>query len=542
MRRSAFVFAAACLAAPAQITPRDVDPGALLEAAATRPACRIETIGATTAGRPLRSALTALPGDVAAESRPRLFVVAGLQGDQAAAMAVAGRLPGALLDLAERDPERRRLLETCAVEVVPIVALDAALAARDAPRRAWRSNLRPIDDDRDGLVDEDGPQDLDGDGVVAWMRLRDPLGPYREAPEDARALVKADPAKGEVGGWRLEPEGLDDDGDGAIDEDGPGGVDVDRNFPHGWKEFDREAGPTPVSEPETRALVERLLAAQSCAAVLVLGRRDNLVEAPPGNNEAKFFPAVENEDRPWFEEAVKRRKERLGFEKKLDDPADGALHQWVYAHLGVFAAASKVYEPPKPAEAESLPSGKKPSTDETRRLLDSDRRLEGKGFAPWKPFRHPTLGDVEIGGFVPGADAPTADELDALVEKHAAFVFDLLALMPRFEVLDAKATPLGPGLYEVTAVVRNAGRTPTTLRVGARTRARLPARVEIDLPRDRFELGEPRTQLEPFGPAGGGRKLRWIVRAAEGEEAVLRLVSPNAGAAAARIAFAGAPK
>ncbi len=41
--------------------------------------------------------------------------------------------------------------------------------------------------------------------------------------------------------------------------------------------------------------------------------------------------------------------------------------------------------------------------DETEKamLAFSDSELQGKGFIPWKAFKHPTLGDVEIGGFVP---------------------------------------------------------------------------------------------------------------------------------------------
>jgi hypothetical protein len=444
---------------------------------------------------------------------------------------VAAALPGVLLDAAAADPEIARLLKDFAVEVLPLLAVDATVAAAAEPRVAVRRNRRPLDDDRDALIDEDGPEDLDGDGVITWMRVPDPLGPWRLSDEDPRLLVKADAKKGERGGWRLESEGVDDDGDGLLNEDGPGGVAFDRNFPHGRREFERETGSSAISEPETKLLIDRLLAAKSCVGVLVLGRRDNLVEAPPGNGEGKFFPAVENEDRPWFEDLVKLRRERLGFTRKLDDAADGAVHQYAYAQLGVLGMASKVYERPELPKAESLPSGRVPESDEGRRLLDSDRRLGGAGFAPWKPFAHPTLGAVEIGGFVPGAeDAPTAAELPALTERHARFVLDVLRLFPVAELIDVHAKALGGGLAELTAVVRNGGRLPTVLRVAQRTRTVLPSRLEIELPRDAFVLGEPRTMLEPFAP-GGGRKLRFVVRAAPGAEIELRLWTAKAGRA-----------
>ena len=39
-----------------------------------------------------------------------------------------------------------------------------------------RTGQDPYDNDRDGLIDEDGPNDLDGDGSITRMRVRDPMG------------------------------------------------------------------------------------------------------------------------------------------------------------------------------------------------------------------------------------------------------------------------------------------------------------------------------------------------------------------------------
>lgn len=530
--------------AAAQVGPRDVTEDALFAAAASRPSeCRTIAFGRTAGGRPLRAILVGRPGAVPLEERPRLVIVAGLDADQAASALIAGRLPAVLLDLAAADPATARIMEEVAVEVIPALALDAFAAAASGPTTSRRRNARPTDEDRDGLLDEDGPEDLDGDGVVAVMRVPDPLGPWRASDEDPRLLAKADPKKGERGTWRLESEGVDDDGDGRLNEDPVGGVAFDRNFPHGWKEFEPDAGRTAISEPETRALIDRLLATKPCVAVLVLGARDGLVEAPPGKDDGAFFPAVESEDRPWFEALVARRKERLGFERKLEDAADGAVHQWAYAQLGVLGLASKAYEAPKPEAAASLPTGKKAESDDARRLLDADRRLGGRGFVPWKAFKHPTLGDVEIGGFVPNAyESPTAEEIPALTERHARFASDVAAAFPKIELVDVAAKALGGGLHELTAVVRNVGRIPDVLRVARRTRTVLPSRAEVDLPRDRFELGEPSTALEPFGPAGGGRKLRWIVRAKAGETTTVRVRTEKAGTASATATFGEEPR
>jgi hypothetical protein len=131
------------------------------------------------------------------------------------------------------------------------------------------------------------------------------------------------------------------------------------------------------------------------------------------------------------------------------------------------------------------------------------------------------------------------DKIQDLAQRHAQFAFDLLGMLPVASLTNVATTPLGAGLHEVTAVVRNEGRFPTVLRIGTRTRAVLPSRVVVDLPAESFELGERRTMLEPLGGAGQGRKLRWIVRAAPGTTATVTLWTEKAGEATATVKFEG---
>lgn len=93
-----------------------------------------------------------------------------------------------------------------------------------------RSTVRPFDNDGDGLLDEDGPDDLNGDGLILQVRYKDPNGNYIKDPADPSGrLMKSVPA-GE-GDYRVVSEGIDNDGDGRINEDGIGGLDLHRNYP-----------------------------------------------------------------------------------------------------------------------------------------------------------------------------------------------------------------------------------------------------------------------------------------------------------------------
>ena len=91
-----------------------------------------------------------------------------------------------------------------------------------------RSSQTPYDNDNDGLYDEDGPEDLDGDGEVGTMYIKVPLGEGTHrlnATRDRLVAVKKN-VKGkadEQGDYKyIGSEGIDNDGDGRYNEDSGG--------------------------------------------------------------------------------------------------------------------------------------------------------------------------------------------------------------------------------------------------------------------------------------------------------------------------------
>jgi hypothetical protein len=98
-------------------------------------------------------------------------------------------------------------------------------------------------------------------------------------------MKRADPTKGERGGYKLYWEGTDEDDDGFINEDGPGGVDLNRNFQHAYPYWEGDAGPHMVSEVESRAIMDFAIAHRNIAAFLTFGPTDNLVTPPNSRGE-----------------------------------------------------------------------------------------------------------------------------------------------------------------------------------------------------------------------------------------------------------------
>jgi hypothetical protein len=123
-----------------------------------------------------------------------------------------------------------------------------------------RSGLMPYDTDRDGQFDEDGSDDLNGDKNISQMRRRNPDGQYKTDPDDPRRMIRVKPGeKGEY--ELLGSEGIDNDGDGLINEDGPGGYDGNRDWGFNWEPAYIQSGAHkyPFTQPENQAVRDFIL-------------------------------------------------------------------------------------------------------------------------------------------------------------------------------------------------------------------------------------------------------------------------------------------
>ena len=88
-------------------------------------------------------------------------------------------------------------------------------------------------------------------------------------------------------------------------------------------------------------------------------------------------------------------------------------------------------------------------------LAFSDKELQGKGYVNWTPFKHPTLGDVEIGGIVPFTDTtPPASMVKALLDGQVPWVISLAEKLPQLKVLKTEAQGEGRGRLRGHAVGR----------------------------------------------------------------------------------------
>ena len=103
------------------------------------------------------------------QRRPAMLLAAGLEGNDLAGTASLLAWASALAQAYEKDEAIRKLLDSTTLHLWPRLNPDAAQHFFIKPRRETATNDQPSDDDHDGLMDEDGPDDLDGDGLITWM-------------------------------------------------------------------------------------------------------------------------------------------------------------------------------------------------------------------------------------------------------------------------------------------------------------------------------------------------------------------------------------
>jgi hypothetical protein len=126
---------------------------------------------------------------------------------------------------------------------VPLGNPDACARYFTKPLWSDPGNGRPFNDDTDDQTDEDGYNDLDGNGIITQMRVKVPDGIWVPVEGEPRLMRRADASKGEKGIYKLYTEGIDDDGDRQYNEDVPGGTNVSINFPHLFRHFGEKKRP-----------------------------------------------------------------------------------------------------------------------------------------------------------------------------------------------------------------------------------------------------------------------------------------------------------
>jgi len=491
---------------------------------------KIESLTTTDGGKDIWL-LSVGSGDLS--SRPAIAIVGGVSGDLLTGTELAVRFASHLLNGASGDQRIKALLDSVTFYILPDMSPDAREQYFASVRYERLGNANPSDLDRDGSIGEDPYNDLNGDGLITLMRIKDPTGAWMKHPEDARVMIKAQPEKGRRGEYLVYSEGIDMDKDGQFNEDGEEGVFFNRNFTFKYPAFTRGAGEHAVSEKETRAIADFLFGTKNVFAVISFGPANNLSE-PVRYNEREaagriptawlekdvtvsqmvshVYNSIMKEDKDSSESGNNQeqgQQDALNDAGKSDDQtnlsadqnndsqpggtgtmvrlsggkgvsgSDGDFFQWAYFHYGRFSFSTPGWWVPAPESnaAEGREQRRQPAEQDQSAELAFLRWAEKNNvkdvFVPWTRVDHPDFPgkEVEVGGIKPFAmKNPPHHLLDFITEKHAQFILEVAEKRPQTDIVNLKTEALGNNLFRVTADIANRGDFPAVSQLGQRNR------------------------------------------------------------------------
>ena len=458
---------------------------------------RVESLGKSLEGREIWLAELTNAGTGPAEEKPAFWVDGNTHAGEVTGSMAALYLIEHLLENYGSNELVTDLLDEQAFYVLPRLSPDGAERYLTTPH-TLRSNPRPWPEPEPepGLQ----PEDVDGDGYILQMRVEDPNGEWRVSDGDARLLVPRAPDEAEPGGtyYRLYKEGTFKDYDGFERRIAPPlhGLDMNRQYPYRWREDadQRGAGPYPLSEPESRAHVDALLARRNVFSIHTYHTFCGAILRPYSDRDDDQMPEP---DLAVFKAIGGRGTGITGypnisvyhdFRYGKKEFITGAFDDWAYDYYGVFAFTIEFWSLPAAAGVEVedfIPFFRDPPEEASLKMLAwNDSELNGEGFSPWKPFDHPQLGPVEIGGWKTKFtyQNPPPKYLEAECEKLTRFALSHASTAPRLKA-DLETEQLSPGLRRLELTVENTGYLPTNVtRVAADKKLVKPVKATLELP------------------------------------------------------------
>jgi hypothetical protein len=241
---------------------------------------------------------------------------------------------------------------------------------------------------------------------------------------------------------------------------------------------------------------------------------------------------------------------------------------WAYEHLGMLFWTVEIWSPNAEAGITGYPwidwYREHPVADDLKLLKWSDEQCGGQAHAPWRPFQHPQLGAVEIGGWDHQNywrnPPPHLREREAA--RFPAWMTQLALSLPKLELLRTEVRALGPDTWRVRLAVANSGWLPCYISKRALERKVVRGVMfELHLPQINGspdpavslvsgKLRHEGPQLEGHAPEESLLNLagehnatpdravgEWVVRAPQGTRLVLTARADRAGIVRAEVSL-----
>lgn len=452
------------------------------------------------------------------DNKPAIAIVGGAEGYHVLSVELALRFAELLVK------NHKKALETTTFYIFPNMSPDAYAQYHSNLKYERRGNTAKKDHDRDGRLSEDPFEDLNNDGFITQIRIESPLGDYKPHPKDPRILIKADRNKGEGGSYLVYTEGTDNDKDHSFNEDPDEGIAFNKSLTYKFPVFEPLSGDYPVSQPETRALLDYLYDRWNIFAFVTFSPANNLSEPLKYNaqeaNKRVVASMLENDItiNKMVSELYNKTISQKAFQQD-NQGTDGDFFQWAYFHFGRLSFSTPGWWVPE-VKAEKTEEGEEKSkekpviTKESNFMAWADREGLTDVFVPWTPVNHPDFPNqkVEVGGIKPFViHNPPYTMVDSIALEHTNFILELANMQPKLEFHNVKVEKLSGGLSRITADLYNNAPLPTHSELGEKSRWLRKIRIDITKDKEEVLAGNTINLIDKLD-AFESKTMSWIVK------------------------------
>lgn len=501
---------------------------------------KLEYIGKSYEGRLIPVAIVTDYMVRAASEKPAYYIDANHHAGEVTGSAVALYTINYLLTNYGQEQRATRLLQEFTFYIIPRIAVDGSELYLTTPYML-RSSVRPYSPQQlEGLIMED----IDGDGHILNMRVKNPYGKYKASAQDSRLMVPRQPDDWEGEFYDVYVEGLIENYDGCTVKPRRSrwGLDFNRNYPMNWKpeSYQHGAGDYPFSEPETRAVGDFILNHKNIAGCMSYHTHGGMILRPRCKD---YDRTIVKEDKKIFDDMAGIGKRLTGYPQwsvfegltaNKTHPSAGCFMEFTYDYLGIITFATELWDKYGRAGLEKKyffdMTPKEQEEEELALLRWNDAQFDGKLFINWYEAEHPQLGKVEIGGWLPkfGRQNPPTSLLEEECHKNMLFTFSHAQAMPRLEIMKLEAAEIGEGVYKITLDVANAGYMPTSgskqaeiNQVATKIKTYIEGKLQVCVDKNERELG--------YMPGFSKRRVEWLIQATSGTKITVYVDGQRAG-------------
>jgi hypothetical protein len=449
----------------------------------------LRSLGQSHGGREMWLMTINNPRTGAEMDKAAMFIEANVHGNEIQGAEVCLYTIWYLMENYGRIDEVTRIVDERVFYILPSVNPDGRDYFMHGTGSGARTGHVPVDSDGDGLVDEDGPNDLNGNGVIEQIRKYVPgEGTHRISHDDPRIMETV--PSGEKGDWvLLGSEGRDDDGDGRVNEDPVGGYDPNRNYGSDWQPNYIQGGSMnyPFELPETRSINDFWMAHPNIAGVQSYHNSGGMILRGPGMAWHGTYPP---EDIRVYDELGEDGERILPYYNYFIIwqglyTVHGGSIDWTNDGMGAVSFSNELWSRGQyfnsPLLQEQQQDPDSPISGQKSRFFFDDFVELGDNYMEWAPFDHPEYGAVEMGGWkrYSGRVNPRFMGME-LFHRNMAFTLYHADQMPLMSMGETSVESVGGNVYKVRVDITNERLIPTITVRGRQNRVVRPDLLTVD--------------------------------------------------------------